>query len=85
MLTFEQTQIMGVNNILEKLTSVGPMRHEPKTVDYQPTVNNGVIAFVSGDIYLGEHPIKFSQVFHLQPGGPANYFVYNDIFQLNYG
>jgi hypothetical protein len=29
-------------------------------------------------------PIKFSQCFHLMPAG-ASWFVFNDMFRLNYG
>ena len=29
-------------------------------------------------------PCKFSQVFHLMPAG-ASWFVFNDMFRLNYG
>jgi hypothetical protein len=31
-----------------------------------------------------QRPLKFSQLFHLMPAG-ASWFVYNDVFRLNYG
>ena len=42
--------------------------------------------FVSGDLLPeGEtRPLKFAQVFHLMPAG-ASWFVFNDMFRLNYG
>ena len=48
MLTFENDQYMGSENILEKLNSLPSIKHAIITQDYQPTVNNGIIAFVTG-------------------------------------
>ena len=46
-------------------------------------VNDGLIAFlqVEGE----ERPLKFSEVFHLAPTPEGSYFVFNNMFRLNYG
>ena len=76
-----------MTNIIGKLSTFGTIKHAVKTVDYQPSVNNGVIAFINGDLYIdgSENPVKFAQVFHLQVGGPSGYYCLNDVFRLNYG
>ncbi len=54
--------------------------------DAQPTFNNGILAFVNGDLIIDgnvEQPMKFSQVFHLCQGGQAGYYCHNDLFRLN--
>ena len=87
MLTFEGEQFSGVANILGKVSSFGQIRHVIKSFDAQPSVNNGILCFVSGDLFIGEdqNAVKFAQVFHLLPGGSAGYFCFNDMFRLNYG
>lgn len=87
MLTFEGEQYKGIGNILGKVGSFGQIKHEIKSFDAQPSVNNGILCFVSGDLYIDEsqNPVKFAQVFHLLPGGSAGYFCFNDMFRLNYG
>jgi hypothetical protein len=87
MLTFEDKQVQGAEAIVQTLAGLAfrTVRHVVKTVDAQPTVGNGVIVFVSGDLFVdGEtNPIKFSQVFNLQPNG-ASFYVLNELMRLNY-
>ncbi|EEB07337.1 nuclear transport factor Nxt2 [Schizosaccharomyces japonicus yFS275] len=88
MLTFENTQVQGVANITEKLSSLPFQRvqHRVSTLDAQPTGQNGnVIVMVTGELLLDEeqNPQRYSQVFHLVNDN-GNYFVLNDIFRLNY-
>ena len=64
------------------------IRHKILTFDAQPSVNNSILAFVSGDLFIDidvEKPIKFAQTFHLCVGGPAGYYCHNDLFRLIYG
>ena len=58
------------------------------TIDAQPSPvggTTGVIVFVTGLLYVDEEttPLKYSQVFHLQPAG-GSWWVLNDLFRLNY-
>ncbi len=87
MLTFEGEPFQGVANILTKVSSFGQIKHEIKSFDAQPSVNGGIICFVSGDLYIegSENAVKFAQVFHLLPGGTYGYYCLNDMFRLNYG
>lgn len=89
MLTFETSELQGVQSILEKLTSLPFSRVEHKviTINAQPASPNGdVLVLVTGQLLLDEerNPQNFSQVFHLMPDG-GSYYVLNDIFRLNYG
>jgi len=87
MLTFEGEQFQGVASILEKFGQLGQINHQIKSFDAQPTSNNGILCFVSGDLFIdgSENPVKFAQVFCLLPGGSAGYYCFNDMFRLNYG
>lgn len=87
MLSFEGEQLKGVASILGKFSSFGEIRHDIKSFDAQPSLNNGILCFVSGDLFIdkSENPVKFAQVFHLVPGGSAGFFCFNDMFRLNYG
>ncbi|GMI93328.1 NTF2-like [Hibiscus trionum] len=89
MLTFEGQKIQGVDDITSKLNQLpfDRCRHVISTIDSQPaSVTGGIVVFVSGSIQLpGEnHPLQFSQMFHLSPTLQGNFFVLNDIFRLNY-
>ncbi|EMD34408.1 hypothetical protein CERSUDRAFT_86529 [Gelatoporia subvermispora B] len=89
MLTFEGTQLLGTANILEKLKSLPfqNVQHKVTTLDAQPSTNPGaIIVSVTGLLLVdgGENPLQFSQVFQLVPSD-GTYFVFNDIFRLNYG
>jgi hypothetical protein len=84
MLSFEGEQFLGVESIMGKLQSLPAMQHAASSFDYQPTVNNGIIAFVTGQLSIdGGPPMNYTQVFHLAVGGASGYYVYNDIFRLN--
>ncbi|KIH89465.1 nuclear transport factor 2 [Sporothrix brasiliensis 5110] len=83
MLTFESSSVLGAAAIVEKLKRV---KHVTSTLDPQPTVGDGVIVLVTGQLQVDdeERPMNFTQVFHLAKDG-ANYFVYNDVFKLIFG
>jgi len=84
MLTFEGEQFMGQQAIYGKLSSFGQVEHKVNTLDCQPTSNDGIVAFVSGELAIeGGQPMMFTEVFHLQKGGAQGYFILNDIFRLN--
>ncbi|KAL0535175.1 hypothetical protein IC582_029499 [Cucumis melo] len=90
MLTFEGQQILGVNDISTKLQQLPfeRCRHVVSTIDTQPSsVPGSILIFVSGSIEIPEeeHPLRYSQMFHLVPSPQGNLFVQNDIFRLNYG
>ncbi|CEP23726.1 Nuclear transport factor 2 Short=NTF-2 [Cyberlindnera jadinii] len=89
MLTFETSQVQGAKDIVEKLTSLPFQKvgHRITTLDAQPASPNGdVLVMVTGELLIDEeqNPQRYSQVFHLIPDG-ASYYVFNDIFRLNYG
>jgi hypothetical protein len=89
MLTFEGTPIQGAPAILEKLTSLPfqKVQHKVTTLDAQPssTTVAGLLVSVTGLLVVddSENPLNFSQVFQLLPEGDS-YYVFNDIFRLNY-
>ncbi|CAF2045281.1 unnamed protein product [Brassica rapa] len=88
MLTFEGQKIQGSQNIVAKLTSLPfqQCKHNITTVDCQPSgPAAGMLVFVSGNLQLAgeQHALKFSQMFHLV-SNQGNYYVFNDIFRLNY-
>ena len=74
MMTYENEQFMGVQGICEKLGGLPNIKHQITTADYQPTVNNGIIAFVVGQLSIDDGPpMNFTQVFHLAVGGTNGY------------
>jgi len=89
MLTFEGSPIQGVGPIVEKLTSLPfqKVQHKITTLDAQPssTTIASLLVSVTGLLLVddSENPLNFSQVFQLQPEGDS-YYVFNDIFRLNY-
>eukprot|EP00736_Rhodelphis_marinus_P001846 Rmarinus@m.18862 len=97
MLTIEKDQLMGGPSIIAKLKSLPKTRTQVKTMDAQPAFQDpmnaqspmGVVVFVTGDVVLeGEmNPVKFSQVFHLRPHPQqaGMFFIYNQMFRLNWG
>ena len=75
---------MGQQGIYEKLTSFGKISHNVQSADYQPTTDNGIVAFISGELTIDDgQPMMFTEVFHLRQGGSQGYYVHNDIFRLN--
>ena len=87
MLTFDTEQFLGAQSIIEKLAQLPPLKHTVTSSQYQPTINNGIICFISGTINIDgdANPIAFAQVFHLQVGGTQGYYVHNDMFRMNIG
>ena len=91
MLTFEGSQFQGPQAIVEKLSNLSfqTVAHQVTSMDVQPTVAGGILVFVCGNLVAdgeAEHPLKFSQTFHLMPNeGGGGYWVLNDVFRLNYG
>ncbi|KAJ8569616.1 hypothetical protein K7X08_006193 [Anisodus acutangulus] len=90
MLTFEGIKTQGFQNIVAKLTSL-PFQlcqHTITTIDCQPSgPASGMLVLVSGNLQLAgeQHALKFGQMFHLMPTPQGSFYVFNDIFQLNYG
>jgi hypothetical protein len=89
MLTFEGKKIQGAPAISAKLNGLpfAQCKHNVSTVDCQPSgPGGGMVVFVSGNLQLQgeEHLLKFSQMFHLLPTPQGSFYVYNDIFRLNY-
>jgi hypothetical protein len=61
MLSFEGDQFLGVEAIMNKLQVLPPMQHAASSFDYQPTVNNGIIAFVTGQLAIdGGNPMNYT-------------------------
>jgi len=91
MLSFEGSNIQGQTAIVEKLRNLAFQRvaHRVDTFDCQPSPGNGIIVFVSGALLVDDspEPLRFSQVFNLQPtpGQQGSFYVLNDLFRLNYG
>jgi hypothetical protein len=89
MLSFEGQQIQGAHNIGAKLNGLPfeQCKHIISTVDCQPSgPSGGMLVFVSGSLQLPgeEHSLKFSQMFHLLPTPLGSFYIFNDIFRLNY-
>ncbi len=87
-MTYEGEQFQGIQQILGKFTNMPNIQHKIVTFDAQPSFNNGILTFVSGDLIIDgnqNQPIKFAHTFHLAVGGPAGYYCYNELFRLNYG
>ncbi|SHO76507.1 Nuclear envelope protein [Malassezia sympodialis ATCC 42132] len=89
MLTFEGSQIQGAQGIVEKLVSLPfqKVQHKVDTRDAQPTGDGqSLVVLVTGMLLVddGQNPLKFSQSFTLVPEG-GSFYVFNDIFRLNYG
>jgi len=84
MLTYQQEQFMGVQSICEKLSQLPSIKHGNIELNAQPSLNNSILCFVTGDLAIdGGQPMKFSQVFLLCVGGQQGYYIHHDIFTLN--
>ncbi|KAF8061609.1 nuclear transport factor 2 [Lyophyllum atratum] len=89
MLSWEGTPIVGATKIVEKIASLPfeKVQHKVTTRDAQPSSpsQGSLIVSVTGLLLVDDspNPLQFSQVFHLIPDG-ASYYVFNDIFRLNY-
>ncbi|PPQ65321.1 hypothetical protein CVT24_011448 [Panaeolus cyanescens] len=89
MLTWEGTPILGKGNIIEKLVTLPftKVTHKIVTLDAQPSVAEGsLLVSVTGILVVDDspNPLQFSQIFQLLPES-GSYYVFNDIFRLNYG
>jgi len=90
MLTFEGNPLQGTTAIVEKLVGLpfAKVQHKVTTMDAQPSSPTvaSLIVSVTGLLLVddGTNPLQFSQVFQLIPDG-GSYYVFNDIFRLNYG
>jgi hypothetical protein len=89
MLTFEGEKVVGSQAISDKLNGLcfQQCQHLVSTIDCQPSgLVGGMVVFVSGNLQLPdeEHLLKFAQMFHLLPTPQGTYYVFNDIFRLNY-
>ena len=73
MLTFEGEQFMGSQAIVEKLTKVGKVQHDVKSMDVQPSQTSAaIIIFVTGTLRIdGGNPLHFCEVFQLVSTGPG--------------
>ncbi|KAG6918042.1 Nuclear transport factor 2 [Tephrocybe rancida] len=90
MLTWEGAPVAGDASISEKLTTLPfeKVQHKVTTLDAQPSSPSvaSLIVSVTGLLVVDDspNPLPFSQIFQLIPDG-TSYYVYNDIFRLNYG
>ncbi|KAJ1812359.1 Nuclear transport factor 2 [Coemansia sp. RSA 2598] len=88
MMTWENSSLQGTEAIIEKLTSLPFQRvaHKVTTIDAQQSLPgvNAIIILVTGQLLVDEEtkPQQFSQTFQLVEDN--GFFVYNDIFRLNY-
>ncbi|KAJ2477073.1 Nuclear transport factor 2 [Coemansia sp. RSA 2131] len=88
MLTWEGTQLQGAPNIVEKIVSLPFQRiaHKVTTIDAQPSLpnTNSVIINVTGQLMFDDEPQpqQFTQTFQLVDH--EGFFIFNDIFRLNY-
>jgi hypothetical protein len=90
MLSWEGTPIQGVNAIVEKLATLpfAKVQHKVTTLDAQPSNPSvsSLLVLVTGLLIVDDesNPMQFTQTFQLIPDG-GSYYVYNDVFRLNYG
>lgn len=85
MMTFENGTFSGQQRIMEKLMANPSAKYSILTCDCQPSLNNGVIAFIMGDVSLDNSPpMKFAHMVQLLPSG-TSYCVLNDVFRLCIG
>ncbi|KAJ2052127.1 Nuclear transport factor 2 [Coemansia sp. S2] len=88
MMSWEGTQMQGPKNIVEKLVSLPFTRvaHKVTTIDTQPSLPNvnAVVIAVTGQLLVDDEtkPQQYTQLFQLVEEG--GFFIYNDIFRLNY-
>ncbi|KAJ2720045.1 Nuclear transport factor 2 [Coemansia sp. Benny D115] len=88
MMTWEAQQLQGVEQIVEKLVSLPfqKVAHQITTIDAQQSLPNvnAIVIMVTGQLLVDDEtkPQHFSQTFQLVEDN--GFFVYNDIFRLNY-
>ncbi|KAI8319323.1 nuclear transport factor 2 [Martensiomyces pterosporus] len=88
MMSWEGQQFQGAKNIVEKLASLPfqKVAHKITTIDAQPSLPNvtAVVITVTGQLLIDEeiNPQQYTQTFQLVEDN--GFFVFNDIFRLNY-
>ncbi|KAJ2557538.1 Nuclear transport factor 2 [Coemansia sp. RSA 1933] len=88
MMTWEGSPYQGAESILEKITSLPFQRvaHKITTIDVQPSLPNvkSAVIVVTGQLLVDEEtkPQQYTQMFQLVEDN--GYFIYNDVFRLNY-
>mmetsp|Transcript_27779 Transcript_27779/g.64167 ORF Transcript_27779/g.64167 Transcript_27779/m.64167 type:complete len:129 (+) Transcript_27779:79-465(+) len=90
LLSFEDSQVQGSQNIVQKLASLPfrSVKHQVVKADCQPCPGSmNVLIFVTGNLFVDEspNPLKFAQVFQLAQAPTGNYYCQNDMFRLNIG
>lgn len=85
-LTWEGKRYVGQQAIAQHLQSLpfGKIDFRLSTIDVQPTVTNGIVVFVTGQLVTeGEtKPLQFSQLFHLMFANNT-WVLVNDMFRLS--
>ncbi|KAJ2493255.1 Nuclear transport factor 2 [Coemansia sp. RSA 2050] len=88
MMSWEGALMQGSKSIVEKLVSLPFQRvaHKVTTIDTQPSLpnSNAIIIVVTGQLLVDEEtkPQQYTQMFQLvQDNG---FFIFNDVFRLNY-
>ena len=82
-MTYGEKQYKGLFEIGYKYGGLKSTKHKDYKADYHPTIANGILAFISGEISIDGGPgIKFDQVLSLHVGGKTGYCVYNDLFRM---
>ncbi|KAJ1949713.1 nuclear transport factor 2 [Linderina pennispora] len=88
MMSWEGQQFKGANDIVEKLVSLPFTRvvHKVTTMDAQPSLPGvtAIVITVTGQLQIDDEqkPMQYTQSFQLVDDN--GFFVYNDIFRLNY-
>mmetsp|Transcript_72654 Transcript_72654/g.115962 ORF Transcript_72654/g.115962 Transcript_72654/m.115962 type:complete len:124 (+) Transcript_72654:117-488(+) len=87
MMSYEGTNCQGQKSIMQKLASLqfSKVKHDPKTMDAQPSGAGGLLIVVTGDIFIDENQngVKYCETFHLMKDN-NNFWVHNLVFRLNY-
>ncbi|KAI5451929.1 Nuclear transport factor 2 [Naganishia albida] len=91
MMTWEGTQLMGTQAIIEKINSLPfeSVQHRVSMIDAQPSSATvaSLIVLVTGHLVVDgntEAPMPYSQMFQLVPDN-GSYYVQNDVFRLVLG
>ncbi|KAI9164400.1 Nuclear transport factor 2 [Blastocladiella emersonii ATCC 22665] len=90
MMSFEGTDLQGVNAIMNKLENLpfSQIQHRVLSVDAQPSnpTAGSLLIIVTGQLLTnGEsQPLFYCQTFQLIPENNS-FWIYNDVFRLNYG
>jgi hypothetical protein len=73
MLSFEGQQFMGSEAIVQKLSSLGSVSHEVKSMDIQPGKDPScLLIFVTGAVRIDNgNPLHFCETFQLAATSPG--------------